>query len=373
MTTDTPASTDSAQADASAFEALEERFCAGQLTADLTYDDQDNLRQQIIDLGPEEALETVKRNNPPALKLVETHVEFLKNKPREAYLHSALCALSLPTSKPDDEYAKIVRKDELLTLTIRPKPIDKRDGTEHKVGVPYGPIARLILIHIISEAVKNKSRRVYVGRSFRGFMRRLGYKSFGGGQGGSMTRFKEQLLRLAQTEWSIVFDREDMYDGANGRGMESRSMPLTTGMVFWDALVNNENSKEPGQGPTIEAIELSQEFYDHVIRHKVQFNEAALIPIKKDATALDLYTFLAFRLPLIEPGERLFVPWDMLQSLLGTNYKQLRQFKAHILKKLPQVKAVYPGARVIDLKEGLELFSSPPALQNSGETKSLSA
>ena len=45
------------------------------------------------------------------------------------------------------------------------------------LGVPYGSLPRLVLIHIMTEAVRRKSRHVVLGSSFTDWMRRMGFRS----------------------------------------------------------------------------------------------------------------------------------------------------------------------------------------------------
>ena len=86
-----------------------------------------------------------------------------------AYLHSALCAMSLPARRPPDEMAPIIRQDGRYTLAITPKPILRREGGEMRLtslGVPFGSYPRVILIYIMSEAVRTGARQAYLGGSF---------------------------------------------------------------------------------------------------------------------------------------------------------------------------------------------------------------
>ena len=43
--------------------------------------------------------------------------------PVPAFLHSALCAMSLPTKRPKDETQPIVREDGKYALAINPRPV----------------------------------------------------------------------------------------------------------------------------------------------------------------------------------------------------------------------------------------------------------
>ena len=123
-----------------------------------------------------------------------------------AYLHSALCAMSLPARRPPDEMAPIIRQDGRYTLAITPKPILRREDGEMRLtslGVPFGSYPRVILIYIMSEAVRTGSRQVYLGGSFAEWLRRLGYTNATHGRRGTASLLRGQLDRLLACEWQI--------------------------------------------------------------------------------------------------------------------------------------------------------------------------
>ena len=67
--------------------------------------------------------------------------------------------MSLPVRRPADEHAPIIRQDGQYTLVINPKPVvESIDGRQsfRSLGVPYGSLPRLVLIHIMTEAVRTK-------------------------------------------------------------------------------------------------------------------------------------------------------------------------------------------------------------------------
>jgi Plasmid encoded RepA protein len=67
--------------------------------------------------------------------------------------------------------------------------------TTSDIGLPYGSKPRLVLIFLISEAVRNQSREVILGESLTQFMQKMGLKPTGG-QWGSITGLRDQMTRL---------------------------------------------------------------------------------------------------------------------------------------------------------------------------------
>jgi hypothetical protein len=119
--------------------------------------------------------------------------------PSPSFLHSALCAMSLPVRRPADEQAPIIRQDGQYTLIINPKPgVIDRNGERRleSLGVPFGSLPRLVLIHIMTQAVRTKSRHVVLGSTFTDWMRRMGFRTVSYGPRGSATLIKDQLDRL---------------------------------------------------------------------------------------------------------------------------------------------------------------------------------
>src|SRR3546814_4475180 len=71
-------------------------------------------------------------------------------------------------------------------------------------------------------------------------------------------------------------------------------------------------------------IRMSEAFYSHLVDHAVPLNEVAIRELKGIPTALDLYTYLAYRLPRItsERGQiisRSEEHTSKLQSLMRTS------------------------------------------------------
>jgi hypothetical protein len=80
-------------------------------------------------------------------------------------IYSGWCHAGLPHRKTADEQDwRIVT--EHLTLVVEPGKLPNKDGTSTYVGVPYGPVARLILYFLMDRALETGSRTVAVRESF---------------------------------------------------------------------------------------------------------------------------------------------------------------------------------------------------------------
>lgn len=273
------------------------------------------------------------------------------------FLHSALCTMSLPVRRPANEFAPILRQDGRYSMLLQPRAYPDGQGGLVQVGVPFGAKARLVLIHIMTEAVKSGSPEVYLGRSLSHWMRRLGYRSFSGGPAGTMTLFKEQVRRLARCDWTIRREMEA------GEGAQLSDVRLSDDLMLWSG----------SQGEFVESLTLNQRFFDHLREHAVPLSEHALTQLRDNPTALDLYVWLVYRLPRLQRPAVL--SWRQVSQHFGNDYSNLRQFRHEMRKLLPKVIDVYPAARV-DMSDGLvKLSPSPPAMAKtrSGWSSALAA
>jgi hypothetical protein len=270
------------------------------------------------------------------------------------FLHSALCAMSLPVRKPADDHAPIIRQDGQYTLVITPKPmVRSKDGHQalHVLGVPYGSLPRLILIHIMTEAVRTRSRRIVLGSSFTDWMRRMGFRTISYGPRGSATLIRQQLDRLLACEWMIRWDS----DNANGiKEFGIKEIKLT-----------NEYAGTDGKGGSFtREIYLTEEFFDHLRKHAVPLNEHAIRQLRDSATALDLYSWLAYRLPRISPKRPASLSWQQLAVHFGNEGNNIRKFRQTVREAWDRhVSAVYPEARADFDTTVIRLHASPAPLQ----------
>lgn len=274
--------------------------------------------------------------------------------PAPSFLHSALCAMSLPVRSPADQYAPIIRQDGQYTLVINPKPVVARVDGEQKLvslGVPYGSLPRLILIHIMTEAVRTRSRNITLGTTFTDWMRRMGFRTISYGPRGSATLIRDQLDRLLACEWMI---RWDSNPATGEREFGIKEIKLTNEYAGFDRR----------SGAFMREIFMTEGFYDHLKEHAVPLNENAIRQIRDSATALDLYTWLAYRLPRISQKKAATLSWQQLAVHFGNDGKNIRKFRQTIREAWErQVSAVYPEAKADFDTSVIRLHASPAPLQ----------
>jgi hypothetical protein len=274
--------------------------------------------------------------------------------PVPSFLHSALCAMSLPVRRPADETAPIIRQDGQYTLVITPRPVLQRIGGQQQMsilGVPYGSLPRLVLIHIMTEAVRTRSRHVVLGSSFTDWMRRMGFRSISYGPRGSATLIRQQLDRLLACEWMIRWDNQ------NEKGDQEFAVK--------EVKLTNEYAGTNGRnGGFSREILLTEGFFEHLKEHAVPLDENAVRQLRDSATSLDLYTWLSYRLPRISKNRPTLLSWSQLAVHFGNNGNNIRKFRQTIRDAWErQVSAVYPEAKAEFDTTAIRLYASPAPLQ----------
>lgn len=296
-----------------------------------------DIHDLIMVYGAERARELVAPERRPvleiAIKYLAEHGEQL------AYSHPGFAMTCLP-HKRVDATTVFEKRVANMTLTIEPLLVDGQ-----RRGVPYGSRARLILIYLQTEAVKTRSRTVELGASMRNWLCRMGIPTGG-------KNYKDVMEQARRIEGSVVSFTWHGDDGtARWRDtiVRGRFEPLSD-----DADVR--------QGRLfVDTVELSETFYEALLRHPAPIHEAALRHIANKSAVIDVYLWLAYRLHVLE--KPVSVSWPALQAQFGSNYQRLAGFKPRFLELLEQAIAVYPQADVRASDKGVVLHPSPPPIR----------
>ena len=220
------------------------------------------------------------------------------------------------------------RRNGSFTLTLQ---------APSKIGLPYGSIPRLLLAWVTTEAVKTKSRELELGDSMSGFMAELGLTPTGGANG-SITRLKNQTRRLFSATVTASYE-DDLQIADMGYRLADKSV------LWW-------HSKDPEQaGLWKSTVTLSEHFFNEVIDRPVPIDMRAIKTLKQSPMALDIYTWLTYRASYLKRPTA--IPWASLALQFGSNYAQLRQFKAAFLDELKKVVLVYGKVQVEATELGL--------------------
>lgn len=212
--------------------------------------------------------------------------------------------------------------------------------------LPYGAIPRLVMVHVSTEAVRTKSRVIDIGESMRQFLLHLGLHGTGGPRGG-YTALRKQLQALAACRMTLGMTDGDRVSTIDAKPIKRFDAWLANGLHD-----GSQRTLWPGE------LELSEDFFDTLMRHAVPLDYRALAALKHSALALDVYTWLAHRLQRVTDHRGTKVSWSNLKDQFGQDYGRSKDFKKAFRHALHQVCLVYPDAKLRDAPGGLLLKPS---------------
>ena len=210
------------------------------------------------------------------------------------------------------------------------------DASDSEGGLPFGSKSRMILIHLLHEAVTNMNPCVGCGDTLYQWNAKIQNKSVGG-----MTYriILDHAWRLLESRLSIAASTD-----ANQKPCDAIATATSIG-----------DNKVPTE------IQLQNTFYHHIMSHCVPVRHSALQLIKNNSAAIDLYIRLSDGLPKL--SEEKLATWPEIKRRFGAGYKNIRQMKPAFLDTLSLVCAVYPEANVVTTDEGILLNPSPSSVQ----------
>jgi hypothetical protein len=297
-------------------------------------------RHSVIDiLAGRRGAKTIKAAIARAEKTAETllgdgeQVEALRS-----YAYAAWAHAGLPRRDLKDPTQRWTVSTDYATLTVTPGTRRLTEGGEAvPIGVPYGSYARLVLLDWQSEAVRRSSRHIHIGKSMSDALRRMSLPH--GSE--AMRMLLEQIERLSVC--TIAFSLEN-----SGRGLYV-NQPLVEAAEYTYGRSNKR---------FIESILLSQGYFEQLIRHPVVLDPLAIVDLRDSPTALDIYTWLAWRLPALKQETK--VGWVALKAQLGGGATLMKNFKPHFRPSFLAAHAVYREANVELTDDGVILRPSPP-------------
>lgn len=290
---------------------------------------------------------------PKQQRIVDARILADDQEKRITYSHSTLCQTSLPFKNlGDDTREWKSRNGKSLVLIEAGQAYNPEIDDMVKLGLPFGPKPRLVLLYLNSQAIKQQSSEIVIEDSLHAFIKRIGLAN----TGRDIRTVKEQLARLSASDITIGRAEE------NGSGTTAYGR-IVSKINVWFPKDENQRVLWPN------TIKLSDEYYNSLAMHAVPLDEAALYALKDSALELDLYAMLAERLHRVSKPAGDFIPWAFLHEQYGSGYKRIDNFRAKFLKALENVCAVYPTAHIKHDKssrgmpQGIRLFNSPPPIQ----------
>jgi hypothetical protein len=290
------------------------------------------IHQLILNHGLEEA----KARNPGKLdrQCVETAFAVLSDaEHRIGIMHAGFAMTALPHKAIGDKIW--VRQGGNIKLRIE----SGFDANDNIVGLPFGAIARIILLYLQTEAVKTRSREVELGRSMNHWLTTMGIDN-----GGKTYRLvREQSKRLSLCRLTLY-------------RMTDESTSIINGSFVRDAIFPNQNDEQLQLWR--ECVRLDEGFYQSLIDHPLPLRETAIREIGHRSMAIDIYVWLAYRLhQLTKPTQ---ITWKALHDQFGGGFQHVRQFRAKFKEPLALALSAYPEAVLEVAEAGVRLHPSAP-------------
>lgn len=294
---------------------------------------------------PEAAALPVPLATPTQTRLIEAGAQIVATPPDRAdFLHTVMCQVGLPRRRT--EARTFERHSGHMSILLEAgKLFDGRDFVDRPL--PYGTVPRLVMVHVSTEAVRTRQRRVEIGDSMRQFLTTLGMQTSGGERGGYRI-LRRQMEALAACRLTLgMFDQ--------GRAITVDAKPIKR-FEAWLQQDGDQRTLWPG------VLELSEDFYDTLSEHAVPLDYRALGALKHSSLALDIYTWLAHRLCRVRHAGGVRLSWENLREQFGQEYGHSKDFKKEFRHALRQVLVVYPDARLGEAIGGIVLYPSRPPL-----------
>lgn len=249
--------------------------------------------------------------------------------------------ISLPHRKLREEEVWVKDFGD-FSFVVEPLRMFLQGSSEgEQYGVPFGPRARLLFAYFFMECANNPALEVDRG----GISVSRWFESMGLSIGGkTYAALRDQESRVSSCRFLATF---------RGQGYEG---------VLWDTLyisgMRGVTSK--GRGSALHQrnmVRLSDVLFAEIAQHPTRIPIEALRELSNQSLGLDIYFWLAYRLPLM--AEEAFLSWHDLFRCFGTSYKHIRHFEPRFVEKLEVVLKVYSQARVALEEGGIRLYPSP--------------
>ena len=281
---------------------------------------------------------------PSEVKLVNLAASVLKRDSLTAgYTISCFGQASLPHRARGAE-TTYVTQTHTCTVVVEPGDLIDAEGRSVHYGIPFGPRARLILLFLQSEAIRNNSREINLHFTMNDWLDRMQIRP--GGK--TYAAFREQQQRIAACRVTVMFTRDPSRNFVR--------QPIVDGPL--ELFVDKTSGDSAHRG-----VLLNKHLFESWRENPVPLWEGAVMRLSSQSLAVDTYCWLASTLYKLNAPVKVY--WPVLHRHFGNSYALMRHFKPRFVDCLKMALAVYPEAQVeIDEKLGVILSPSPPPVHD---------
>lgn len=210
--------------------------------------------------------------------------------------------------------------------------------------LPYGMYPRILGAWVSTEAVRTRSRTVYLGKNLSHFLRDTLKLDVTGGKNGTITALKEQMWRFFNCKIAIT----EVGMSGSSEGKAIRHMELASEVeVWWHPKADSPD------GLFQSRIELGEKFYEAIISHPVPIDWNTVNKLRKSPLAIDLYFWIVYRMKVLTDPRATISLWNNggLAEQIGANYdlshaQGRRDFRRKIIMALKKIQSYYPAAKI---------------------------
>ncbi len=302
---------------------------------------------QIRQLQLQQAKRDALRALPPGQRRRQRTAEILTlDNPTQGdlrHIHPILAICGLPYERQPIEKREFERKHFNMSLDVSAGSLRSPDGQKIMQPLPHGTKARLILTHLCSEAILQKSSTVEIADSLTGFVRDIGFPD-SGGKKGPLTAFKEQLNALAACNMRLSF--------FGGGRVSTRLISPISAMEIWLPTSPDQRSLWPS------TVTFSNEMYESLKEHAMPINTRVIKTFAGSARKLDLYFWFSYRISNIE--EPLAISWKAMRDQFGGNFTRERDLRARLAHEIKEICEVLPHLPVKITEHGITIAPAGP-------------
>ena len=283
--------------------------------------------------------------SPTTRRLIEASAHLADGEPDElTFQHTVLCQTALPYRRTPDRVWE--RQQGAVFLQLQAGSLlDPHEEVFVDQPLPFGEKARLVMMHLNAEALRQGSATIEVADSMTAFVRDLLHRPPNARE---LNTVRAQLNALAGSTIRLGMIQD-------GHAIQAQGSVVSALDLWYPA--------EPGQRVLWgSSIRLSEEYFASLTRHAVPLAMDAVRALSHSAMALDVYTWLAQRLHRVSPRKPVFIPWPAVHEQFGHGYKRIRAFREFFQKVAKQVLVVYPDAKIDVDGRGVTLRHSPPPI-----------
>ena len=265
------------------------------------------------------------------------------------YQHTVLCQTSLPYRRTPERVLERTNGRTKLRVEAGTAYSEREDAWV-ELPLPFGPKARLVLIHLNTAAIITQTNVIDVGASMSAYFSRVLSPMRGESRelnGREIRAMKAQLSALAAADMRIA---------VGGSSQKQGRASIISEFDLWFPKAPNQRVLWPS------TVTLSLDYYQSLVNHAVPLDPRAVTALSHSAMGLDIYAWLSQRLCRIPTNTEAIVPWVSLQEQFGTNYRSIRKFRQVFLRTFKSVLTQYPKAQSRPSSKGLHVKLSPPPI-----------